>query len=266
MVFDFVIDNVAVIVTIVYASYIIYRQEVSGAALPTNDLITAVLAVLGLLAVSQLLERYRKLGSIEKTNQHILSLLENQLAERPSALAFFEASSSLETLIRSSSTIDLCGLTMTTTLNKQASNLLERLEQGASVRLLIADPDSSALQMSTLRTFDPINKDYFRHKLTASLQDIELIEQRWTDIRKRNPKNGGAFTVRLLGFAPSFSVFAFNAAQSNGHTLVEIYAHRKAFVTPPVFELTAARDGDWYRYFTSQFEQMWEGAKEQGGS
>jgi hypothetical protein len=259
---NFFIDNITVIGTVGYASYVIYRQQISNAVLSTDDLLTAVLTILGLLAISEIIERYRKLGSIEKTNQKILGMLESQLTERPSALAFFQVSSSLATLIKSSSTIDMCGLTMTTTLNKEFPNILEKIEQGSNVRLLIVDPDSQALQMSALRSFDPTNLDYYRNKIVTTLQDIEFIHQRWEVNRKNNLKRSGNFEVRLLNFAPSFSVFVFNAVESSGHAIVEIYPHKKGFGTPPAFELTSARDGDWYKYFTSQFEQMWDDAKE----
>jgi len=259
---NFFIDNIAVLGTVVYASYVIYRQQISSVVLSTDDLITAVLTILGLLAISEIIERYRKLGAIEKTNQKMLSLLESRIIERPSALGFFQVSSSLTSLIKSSSTIGLCGLTLTTTLNKEFPNILEKVEQGAKVKILIADPDSDALRMSTLRSFDPTNFDYYKNKMAATLQDIEFLHQRWELIKKDNPASVGSFEVRLLNFAPSFSVFVFNVAESSGQALVEIYPHKKGFGTPPLFELTPARDGEWYKYFTSQFEQMWAGAKE----
>ena len=68
---NFFIDNIAVLGTVVYASYVIYRQQISSVVLSTDDLITAVLTILGLLAISEIIERYRKLGAIEKTNQKI---------------------------------------------------------------------------------------------------------------------------------------------------------------------------------------------------
>ena len=258
---NFFIDNIAIIGTVIYASYVIYRQQISSTVLSTDDLIAAVLTILGLLAVSEIIERYRKLNVIEKANQKILTMLESRIIERPSALAFFQVSSSLTSLIKGSTTIGLCGLTLTTTINKEFPNLLEKVEQGAQVRILIVDPDSQALEMSTFRSFDPMNFDYYRNKMAATLQDIEFLHQRWEASKKDNPTSLGSFEVRLLNFAPSFSVFIFNATETSGQAIVEIYPHKKGFGAPPVFELTPARDGDWYRYFVSQFEQMWQGAK-----
>lgn len=42
---------------------------------------------------------------------------------------------------------------------------------------------------------------------------------------------------------------------------VEVYPHRAGYGTPPTFDLTLHRDGEWYKYFVEQFEQMWEDAK-----
>ena len=86
---EFLIDNISVLATLATAAYVIFRQSNAATKLSTDDLIAAVLGVLGLLALSEFIERYRRLNSIERTSRQTLALLENRLADRPSALAFF---------------------------------------------------------------------------------------------------------------------------------------------------------------------------------
>jgi hypothetical protein len=259
---EFLIDNFTVLATIGYTSYVIYRREILKATITTDDLITAVLAVLGLLATSEIIERYRKLTSIDRSNKRILSLLESQLTDRPSAIAFFEKLPALDTYIQSANSIDMGGFTLTSAINKQFSNIRERIKEGAIIRLLIADPDSLALQMASLRSEDPDEGIYFRKRLDASLQDIEYLHRFWTEhqAQSSNPTKKGSLFVRLLPYAPSFSVLVFDRAQSYGKVIVEIYAH-KTFRETAAFSLTSQRDGNWYEYFANQFEVMWKEAK-----
>lgn len=231
------------------------------------EVLSAVtLAILGLLASSLVVSRWtitEVKSSFDELALASRSLQEkiSNLVERPSAIGFFQVSSSLTSLIKNSSSIGLCGLTLTTTLNKEFPNILEKIEQGAKVRILVTDPDSQAIEQTTLRSFDPTNFDYYRNRIKATMQDIEFLHQRWEASKKSNPSRAGSFEVRFLNFAPSFSVHVFNPTESSGQVVVEIYPHKNGFGAPPIFELNPARDGDWYRYFESQFEQMWESAK-----
>lgn len=172
---DFLLDNIALLATIVFASYVIYMKEFQGAAVTTDQLLTAILAVLGLLAISEVVERNRKLSKIEKANERAAALIESHIVGKPSAKAFFEPPpvDELEGLIKNAHTIDLCGFSLTATLNKQFSNLRERLAHGATIRILVADPSPNALaiQMGTLRSEDPTNTDYFTKRLSASFED-----------------------------------------------------------------------------------------------
>jgi len=254
---EFFIDNVSVLATLGTASYVIFRQSNAATKLATDDLIAAVLGVLGLLALSEFIERYRRLNSIEKISKRALLLLENRLADRPSALSFFVKLPSMENQMKVANQIDLCGVTLTSTINRQLSNLRERIRQGATVRVLIADPESLALKMSDLRSEDP-NGEYYRQKLETTLQDLEYLHQHQV---KLGTEAKGRFEVRLLQFAPSFGIFSFDTHRSNGTALVEMYPHVSGWGAEPCFDLVPQRDGVWYDYFVDQFEQMWKGAK-----
>jgi len=216
--------------------------------------------VLALLATSEIIERYRKLANIEKLSSRTVTLLEGQLADRPSAIAFFEKMPVLDPLIQASTSIDLCGFTLTSTINKQFSNLRERLKDGGHVRVLISEPDSLALQMASLRSEDPDEGVYFTKRLAATIQDIEYLHQTWAEYQPTGKSTKGLLEVRLLPYAPSFSVLVFNGDQPQGKVIVELYAH-KTFMETAVFTLNSQKDGNWYAYFVSQFEVMWKEAK-----
>ena len=66
---EFLIDNLTVLLTIGFAGYILYRQEIVQAAFSTDELLAALLAVLALLATSEIVERSAA-GSGSRSHQH----------------------------------------------------------------------------------------------------------------------------------------------------------------------------------------------------
>jgi hypothetical protein len=264
---EFLIDNLTVLLTIGFAGYILYRQEVVQAAVSTDELLTAILAVLALLATSEIVERYRRLGSIERAVGRTLSLMESRFTDRPSAIGFFRKPPDLDAHVASANQIDLLGATLTTTVNKQFSHLRERLRQGAEVRVLIMDPDSLGLQMSANRSGTADDQGYYRTRLEATFRDLEYLAKEVAHpgtelqpLQQRNLAQGGSLSVRLLSYAPSFGLISFDAGCANGIAFVEIYPHM-IFREQPSFDLTAQRDGQWYTFFVQQFDEMWSGAK-----
>ncbi len=260
---EFLIDNLTILLTIGFAAFIIYRQEIAQFSLSTDDLLTAILGILALLATSEIVERYRKLSSIEKTAARSLALLESRLAEHPSAIAFFRKHTNLDHILQGAHQIDLCGVTLTSTLNKQFGSLRERLEAGAKIRILIIDPDSAAIQMSAARSISGDDTDYYRVRLDATLRDITYLQKMLEGFRAAagNAQKAGELSVRLVPYAPSFSMLSFDAHQDNGVIFVEIYPHKMAHRLPPTFDLLPDRDGIWYTYFLDQFEEMWNAAR-----
>ena len=115
--------------------------------------------------------------------------------------------------------------------------------------------------MSAQRSEEPDDTDYYRTRLEATLKDIEYLHKSWQEYQVQQGASKGSFSVRLLSYAPSFGLLSFDANRSNGIVFIEIYPHSSGYESPPMFNLTPYRDGEWYKYFTEQFEQMWEGAK-----
>lgn len=260
---EFLIDNLTVLLTIGYATYIIYRQQMGETALESDDLLTAILTVLTLLAISEVVERYRRLNTIENAVNRSLSFLESRFTDRPSAIAFFQQQPSLDHFIQGANQIDLCGVTLTSVVNKQFSNLRDRLQKGAKVRILIIDPDSLAPKMSAERSIDPEDTEYFQARLNTSLRDVTYLFKSWGDLKssKERTMKVGNLSIRLLSYAPSFGILSFDANQDNGIIFVEMYPHKFGFRLQPAFDLTLKRDGHWYKYFNDQFDDMWNAAK-----
>ena len=149
---------------------------------------------------------------------------------------------------------------MTSTINRQLSNLREQLLQGAKIRILIIDPNSSALGTAEARSEIP-STGYYRSKLDATFQDLSYLQQ----VQSKSATKG-SLEVRLISFPPSFALYSFDANRPSAQLVVEMYPHITGWEKTPVFHLTPGpvfnlmpmSDGQWYEYFVKQFEAMWE--------
>jgi hypothetical protein len=236
----FLVDKITILLTIGFAGYIIYRREVAQVTVSTDALLTAILGVLGLLATSEIVERYRRLNSIEESTKRALALLESRFTDRPSAIAFFEQPPRFDSYVQGANQIDLCGVTLSSTINKLFGNLRERLKQGAKIRLLVIDPDSLAPNMAARRSDEPDDVDYYRTRLEASLRDIDHLHNSWQEHRAQQDSTlkRGNFSVRLLSYAPSFGFLGFDAGRPNGIMFIEVYPQGRGYESPPTFNLT----------------------------
>lgn len=253
---EWLFDNVFDIVTILVAGFLVIRYQITPptpADIP--GIATWILSVLGLLAISGLWERNRRLYRIEKSTNKLLSTVQENIVDKPSALRFFENIPVLDTFFKSAHTIDLMGVTLTSTLDKQASNIREAIKNGAKVRVILANPSpkSLAMKMATLRSEEPHVHAYFKKKLASSFEVIDYLKRKHDD----QSVSDGSFDVHLVNYAPSFGIVSFDFGQPNGIMFVEIYSHVSGYDTQIAFSLTNKRDGKWFSYFQNQFEDIW---------
>jgi len=259
---DIIIDNAALILTIGFAGFVIYRRDFAKEDVSTDQLLTAILWVLGLLAISEIVERYRKLNAIQKSVDRSISFLESRFTDRPSAMAFFQEKQEIRESIQRATQIDLSGVSLTNTLNKEYGTFLERLQSGAEIRILIIDPDSVAVEMSAQRSTNPDDIDYYHNRLNSALHEISYLYKNELELKSRKGMSSiGSISVRFLSYAPSFGMSMIDVSQHDGIIFVEVYPHKFGYVTPPLFDLTKQRDLKWYDYFKQQYEEMWETAK-----
>jgi hypothetical protein len=253
---DIVADNAALLFTIGYAGYIIYRHDIAKEDVPIDQLLTAILWVIGFLAISEIVERYRKLNAIHNSVERSVHFLESRLTDRPSAMAFFQKPPNIRSYLERATQIDLCGVTLTSTLNKEYGTIRDRLQAGARIRIMLIDPESNALDMTAQRSMNPDDLDYYRIRLESSLRELAYIFK-FVD----TTKSIGVISVRLLSYAPSFGIVSLDSKEKDGVTLIDIYPHKFGYEVPPTFDLIPERDQDWHAYFVKQFEIMWDAAK-----
>lgn len=241
---------IAIILSIVAAIYGVF----SGNQLP---LLAGIATALGVVAFGLIRDRLNR----EVLAKQIAEL-KKSLPDQPSAMAFFHPMRDFDLHLKAATQIDLCGVSLTNTISTQFPILRERIGSGINLRVLVIDPKSHAIEMTSERSMNPKDTMYYQRRLESAFSDLTYLHKYAEDMkhtRNEGPKVG-SISVRMLSYAPSFGLTSLNAAKKDGVIIVEIYPHKLGFKTPPTFVLTPEKDKDWYTYFIGQFEQMWKTA------
>jgi hypothetical protein len=148
--------------------------------------------------------------------------------------------------------IRLVGVTLSRTVRDLAGTLARRLRAGATLRVVVIDPDSDAPLEAASRTLGVTSPKYYRPQVASTMDVLTALTHL--------PDAGCRVEMRLLPFVPAFGMYLIDPAAPDGHVLVELYQHRS--VEPnPYLDLRAGRDDPWYRFFVDQFTTLWESAR-----
>lgn len=220
-------------------------------------LLGAISATLAVLSGSIIRDRKdRKALSVQ------VSELRKSLPDRPSATAFFRPMQDFEVRLKNATKIDLCGVSLTSTISTHFATLRSRIEAGAELRILVIDSKSSAIEMTSERSTNPKDTMYYRRRLDSTFSELTYLNRFARDMKQKGKKGSktGSLSVKLLSYAPSFSIVSLDSRDKEGRVQVEIFPHKFGFKARPVFTLSLDNDGEWYTYFLEQFEQMWNTA------
>jgi hypothetical protein len=241
---------IALIVSVTAAIYGVF----SGNQLP---LLAGIATSLGILSFGLIRDRLNREALAKQIGE-----LKMSLPNRPSAMAFFHPMLDFDVRLKKAAKIDLCGVSLTSTISTHFATLRSRIEAGAELRILVIDSKSSAIEMTSERSTNPKDTMYYRRRLDSTFSELTYLN-RFADDMKQKAKKGsktGSLSVKLLSYAPSFSIVSLDSKEKDGLVQVEIFPHKFGFKARPVFTLSLDNDGEWYTYFVEQFEQMWNTA------
>lgn len=192
-------------------------------------------------------------------SERVQNLLNRLERERPKSEKFFQKMPDIGAQIQEADGIDLCGVSLTSTISRQFTLLRDGLAEGKPVRILIIDPRTAAVEMANARS-ESQDIEYYKKRLDATLSDIGYLREKWDGFVEQG--NTGLFQVRLMSYAPSFGMHIFHRARSKGQMNIEIYPHHGGYGAPAIFTLNELEDSVWFQYYLNQFEEMWSYAVE----
>ena len=247
----FIIDNGPTILTIAFASYVILLAQ--ARFVRTEVLLQWILAILGLLAVSELIERFRRIRRIEETTTKTLFAIESRFGDRISAdLFFMKRLPALAGYLENATDIRLSGVALQRTIRENIHVLAQVLKEGADLQVILVNPDGEAAK----RIADP-SANFPLEALKANTQ-MTIQNLRWLSAL---PERKGSVELRFIEEEPYYNVVAINPEKESGIIFVEIYPQRWVSGSRPRFELTAGRDAYWFAYFREQFTQLWKNSR-----
>jgi hypothetical protein len=206
---------------------------------PTNLISPVTLVILGLLATALLGTR------------HAVKELSNKLTQTADTFFLDEYPSTLKTDFESATELWMVGISLTTPIRTYYSTLESKLRKGHLVRVLLVDPDNTAVEMSELRAYVWTNVDRGRSEIRNSLQDLCNLKKIATD----------KLQIRTIRYPVGFGMFGMNPDTISGILYLKYYPFRTTGGAKPKIVLRA-RDGQWYELFRSELHNLWDNGTE----
>jgi hypothetical protein len=167
-------------------------------------------------------------------------------APRPAFIAEFGLA--LSGALETAQTVLITGITRNTFLTSQFNELESRLRDGQTMRFLLVDPSSSAVDIAAERYYAHRSGDTARERIRASLRLLGELKK----------LTGGDMSVRLTDYPLTTGLIVVNPGHVNAAVFVEYYTYQAR--GEPKFVMRP-EDGYGYDTFLNEGELLWEGAK-----
>ncbi len=243
-------DQVSDIISVVGAAYLLFRYLWGEPKPSGSELSAGILAILSILAISGFVEKRSRLTRME----HLIGtgnvLLNNKIINRVRADEFFQRDQKVaEDFFSLANTIYISGITLGNTTRQFAYILGERLKAGAKIKIMLLEPDHSALKQLDLRSWGETSPEYYKKRLEGTIDLIEIIG--------RTSGAKGSLEIGLLPYVPSIGIIMKDSNTLHGEAYISIYHHNSAEPSPS-FRLGKDIDPHWFNFFQEQFDLMWK--------
>lgn len=212
----------------------------------------ATLATLSVFAVSVLVNRVQA-AKLESSTKALADVVQETLQGRVSVDQFLTTRLiGLDEALSNATDIRLSGVTLTRFLLDHRADLRVRLDQGATVRAIIVDPQGSGVEQAGLRCVEA-STNYFEPRLDLAIGMLRELADK---------TSRGILQLRGVPYLPAFSLTIVDPEKPGGRIYVEQYHHRTS-APHPTLCLLYERDnnGRFYRFFLDQFEILWQSAR-----
>ncbi|MCA9971915.1 MAG: hypothetical protein KC425_16945 [Anaerolineales bacterium] len=229
-------ENIDLFITVLVALGLAILN-IAGIA-PATLIAPLTLAVLGLLAVATLGNRYKLEESLETLNRTHTDFFRDNLPP------------GMEADMRSARELWLVGVTLNRTINTYYSLLEQKLARGDTVRVLLVQPDGHGPEMLELREYKArYSVARIRNLIRDSLDDLCSLQQRFRGLE-----------VRVIDYPLSYGGVLVNPRSDRGMLYLEHYPFKMPGGSLPKFVLEA-RHNRWFTFFKQEIETIWENSQ-----
>ncbi|GAB4580689.1 MAG: hypothetical protein Fur0022_34310 [Anaerolineales bacterium] len=206
---------------------------------PDTFLAPLTLAVLALLAITNLVNRHRMEALLEKKDLTLDDFFQEEFP--PSYKTDFDQATELW----------LVGVSLNRTVKSQYLKLEQKLKQGHRVRVLLVHPQGPGLAMA-------VERGYTRRDVDMKRQEIISVLSLLDDLRAVAP---GQIEVRTIQHPLSYGAMVANPNATHGALYLEHYCFRVTTESLPRYVLRPS-DGRWYDFFKAELRTLWEAGEE----
>jgi hypothetical protein len=210
---------------------------------PSSWIAPVTLAVLSLLSVTILGNRYRTEQILDRIPAKGVELLQHLVQE------------DLDRDATRSRTLTLIGVDLQRSLHLHYSVLQEKLEQGDTIRAVLVKPEGAACGMTAMRSYQPMTNDDQRNTINQSLRMLERLGQ----------ERAGNLEIRVTDNLPAYGAYAADLDLPRGVIYMWFYRFRTQTDNQPKMVLRP-EDGHWYELFREDVSNIWECATPWQGS
>ncbi|MCL4300180.1 MAG: hypothetical protein KJ077_30890 [Anaerolineae bacterium] len=206
---------------------------------PAGLVASLTLTVLGLLAVSNLVNRYR------------LEELSQKLSQSTNSFFLQEFPSDFKENLVTGKDIWLISVALSGILKGNYQIIEEKLRKGHTIRILVVHPEGAPVEMAASRYY----ADVRRNAETTALQ-IKNNLQLFCSLRNVAPKR---IEIRTIQNPLTFGAVCVNPDTASGVLYLEHFPYRTVSDALPRFTLRAS-DGYWYDFFNKEVHALWNSA------
>lgn len=216
----------------------------------TESFLKWVVDILALVALSQLtsvhLPLVRLRGEVRRVAESVpsVSVAGRFLKERHAFPEF-------ESRIAKAHELCLLGTSLHAILSYYFGALEEFVRRGGSLRVLVLDPTSVAVNVFAEGLYSIDSAGELKDDIHDAMAAASKLAARGA------PK--GSVDLRLMTHAPSTAMVMVDPSSAHAQIVAELYPFRVTALRRPHFELGPG-DQPWFEFFRAQFESIWASA------
>jgi len=219
--FDKIINIIEDIVTILIAmGMLIFGWFIDNDLFTNNILLwSGVISILIIMAIGNIRDRNKLYNDIQETTEKTLAeIINSKIYDVDGADQLFTAKKSkISERIESGTTIDVLGITLSTSVGDLLEKIKERVKVGSEIRIIIIDSDSEEV-LSQLVKVSWSKKAKIQKYKSMIDNTIDLIKELGIE-----NKFNGSLKIGLLPFIPNFGLTLIDSNQENAYGIVTLY-------------------------------------------
>jgi hypothetical protein len=237
-----------VLLVIGTAAYVIFESRTS--IYPTAILLTVLVALVGLQALSEVIHRYLILSRIAHDFSITAEFVKNTTEGHLGQYFLRERAQfpDFQKRVADAREIWLLGTSLEQIVTTFFEVFLRKVKDGCKFRFLLMDPESTAVPVKSRGLFSAETPDRLK-------QDILNACRKISDLQAEQ-KTRNQVQLRQTSFVPGYAMILVDPTLGRGQVIVELYPYLVTADSRPHFELRTS-DAKWYPYFCDQFSSIW---------